>query len=50
MICIFWDDLTKSKQNEILAALGENCNFDVFPIAEIPISEDLDNGGAHYEQ
>lgn len=50
MIRIFWDDLTESKQEEILAAFGENCNFDVFPIAEIPISENLENGGAHYEQ
>lgn len=50
MICIFWDDLTKSKQDEILAAFGENCNFDVFPIAEIPTSEDLGSGGEPYEE
>lgn len=37
MIQIFWDDLTKAKQDEILAAFGDNCNFDVVPIAEIPL-------------
>ena len=42
MIQIFWNDLTKEKQEEILAAFGENCNFDVFPIAEIPANNDTD--------
>lgn len=36
-ITIFWDDLTKEKQAEILDAFGENCNYDVFPVAEIPV-------------
>lgn len=36
MIEIFWKDLTQTKQEEILAKLGENGNYDVFPIAEIP--------------
>lgn len=39
MVSIYWNDLTPAKQAEILAAFGENCNFDVFPIANIPISE-----------
>lgn len=39
-ISIFWDDLTPAKQAEILAAFGDNCNYDVFPITEIPISEE----------
>ena len=39
MISIYWNDLTPAKQAEILAAFGENCNFDVFPIANIPITE-----------
>lgn len=37
---IYWDDLTEKKQVEILAALGENGNYDVFPIATIPVCED----------
>lgn len=28
---IYWDDLTESKQNEILEAIGDNGNYDVFP-------------------
>ena len=36
-ISIYWDDLTKAKQQEIFAALGDNGNYDVFPIAEIPV-------------
>lgn len=39
-IPIYWDDLTPSKQAEILAAFGENCNYDVFPIVEIPVTEE----------
>lgn len=39
-ISIYWNDLTPAKQAEILAAFGENCNYDVFPIVEIPISEE----------
>lgn len=34
-IAIYWDDLTESKQNELLRAFGDNHNYDVFPIAEI---------------
>lgn len=37
---IYFDDLTPKKQAEILAKLGENGNYDVFPIATIPIGED----------
>lgn len=40
VISIYWDDLTPSKQAEILAAFGENCNYDVFPIVEIPVTEE----------
>lgn len=37
---IYWQDLTPAKQQEILEAFGENCNFDSFPIATIPIDPD----------
>ena len=40
VISIYWNDLTTAKQAEILAAFGENCNYDVFPIVEIPITEE----------
>ena len=35
MIKIYWGDLTKEKQDEIIEAFGENGNYDIFPIAEI---------------
>ena len=35
MIEIYWDDLTPEKQAEILEELGENGNYDMFPIATI---------------
>ena len=34
---IYWQDLTLSKQREILQAFGENGNWDVFPIAAIDV-------------
>lgn len=37
---IYWDDLTESKQREILDALGDNGNYDVFPIATIEPEQD----------
>ena len=40
---ISWNDLTAQKQNEILEALGENGNYDVFPIATIYIPEEEDS-------
>ena len=40
MIEIYWNDLKKEKQDEILAALGENGNYDMFPLVQIPTPED----------
>lgn len=40
MITIYWGDLTPAKQAEIIAAFGDNCNYDVFPIVEIPLTEE----------
>ena len=39
MIDIYWKDLTKEKQDEILEKLGDNGNWDVIPIVEIPENE-----------
>ena len=41
VISIYWDDLMPSKQAEILAAFGENCHYDVFPIVEISVTEEV---------
>jgi len=40
-VSIYWDDLTETKQAEIIDVFGDNCNFDVFPVVEIPV------GGEH---
>ena len=40
MLTVYWDDLTPAKQTEIIAAFGDNCNYDVFPIVEIPLTEE----------
>lgn len=37
---IYWSDLTKEKQQELLNLLGDNRNWDVFPITEIEIEEE----------
>ena len=36
MIEIYWDDLKPEKQAEILKLLGENGNWDVFPMFILP--------------
>ena len=36
MIEIYFTDLTPEKQQEILDAWGENGNYDMFPIVELP--------------
>ena len=37
---IYWNDLTEEKQQELLNLLGDNRNWDVFPIPEIEIEEE----------
>ena len=37
---IYWSDLTEEKQQELLNLLGDNQNWDVFPIVEIGIGEE----------
>lgn len=34
-IALFWGDLSAVAQEELLKLLGDNGNYDVFPIAEI---------------
>lgn len=37
---VYWKDLTADKQKEIIEQLGDNHNWDVFPIATIEIEEE----------
>lgn len=41
---IYWDDLKPEKQQEILEALGENGNYDVFPLAVLEFEEEQEEG------
>ena len=36
----FWDDLKPEKQQEILAKLADNCNWDIIPFCTLEIEED----------
>ena len=35
VIQLFWDDLSSSAKERLLELLGDNGNFDVFPLAEL---------------
>lgn len=37
---IYFNDLSLQKQQEILEVLGNNGNYDVYPIAVIPVGGD----------
>ncbi len=37
---IYWNDLTPEKQAELLDLLGDNNNWDVFPICTFEIEEE----------
>lgn len=40
IIEIYWDDLTDEKKKEIIETIGDNGNYDVFPIATIEIENE----------
>ena len=40
LIEIYWQDISKEKQEEIIEAFGDNQNYDVFPIVQIPTDDD----------
>ena len=37
---IFWDDLSAETQTELLNLIGDNGNYDVFPLASINVSQE----------
>lgn len=39
---IYWNDLTKEKQQEINRVIGDDHNYDTFPIATIEFEDDND--------
>ena len=38
----YWGDLSEKKQKEIMETVGDNCNWDVYPIATLDIEVGLD--------
>lgn len=34
----YWDDLTEEAQKAVIEALGNNGDFDIYPIATIPFT------------
>jgi hypothetical protein len=39
----YWNDLAEKKQKELLEIFGDNCNWDVFPIATMDYEDDFDD-------
>ena len=37
MIELYWDDLSEKTQNELLNLWGDNGNYNLLPIIELPI-------------
>ena len=42
VIQLFWDDLSSSAKERLLELLGDNGNYDVFPLAELVIENETD--------
>ena len=40
VIQLFWDDLSSSAKERLLELLGDNGNYDVFPLAELVIENE----------
>ena len=43
---IYWNDLTKEKQKKIVDIIGDDGNYDIYPIAIVEI-EDCDEENNH---
>lgn len=42
VIQLFWDDLSSSAKERLLELLGDNGNYDVFPLAELVFENETD--------
>ena len=40
VVQLYWDDLSPSAKERLLELLGDNGNFDVFPLAELVFEND----------
>ena len=50
VIQLFWDDLSSSAKERLLELLGDNGNFDVFPLAELVIENETDENREENEE
>ena len=50
VIQLFWDDLSSSAKERLLELLGDNGNFDVFPLAELVIENETDENREENEK
>ena len=42
VIQLYWDDLSSEAKERLLELLGENGNYDVFPLAELVFENETD--------
>lgn len=47
---IYWNNLNKETQKELLELMGDNGNYDVVPIATIPVKMEQEELTALYEK
>ena len=47
---IYWNNLNKETQKELLELMGDNGNYDVVPIATIPVKMEQEELAALYEK
>ena len=50
VIQLFWDDLSSSAKERLLELLGDNGNYDVFPLAELVIENETDENREENEE
>ena len=50
VIQLFWDDLSSSAKERLLELLGDNGNYDVFPLAELVYENENDENREENEQ
>ena len=50
VVQLFWDDLSSSAKERLLELLGDNGNYDVFPLAELVIENETDENREENEK
>ena len=50
VIQLYWDDLSSSAKERLLELLGDNGNYDVFPLAELVIENETDENREENEK